>query len=108
MGLVAIMFTALGTAIASCLRDFQGFQLVMNLLVMPTFFLSGGIFPLASAPQPMQIIGSFDPLSYGIDGIRGALIGTTHYGFGLDLIVLATLVTLFLGIGAYLFSRIEL
>src|SRR5262249_13652343 len=39
MALVALMFTALGTAIASVMEDFQGFQLVMNFLVMPTFFL---------------------------------------------------------------------
>src|SRR5882724_7798529 len=38
--LIALMFTALGTAIATMLSDFQGFQLVMNFLVMPIFFLS--------------------------------------------------------------------
>ena len=46
MALIAVLFTALGTAIASAMTDFQGFQLVMNFLVMPTFFLSGALFPL--------------------------------------------------------------
>ena len=46
MALIAVMFTALGTAIASVLSDFQGFQLVMNFLVMPIFFLSGALFPI--------------------------------------------------------------
>src|SRR6266446_9700840 len=41
MILTAVLFTAVGTAIASVLPDFQGFQLVMNFLVMPIFFLSG-------------------------------------------------------------------
>src|SRR6185503_8201057 len=41
MVLIAVMFTALGTAIASVLSDFQGFQMIMNFLVMPIFFLSG-------------------------------------------------------------------
>src|SRR6201987_2715140 len=50
MALVAVMFTALGTAIASTMEDFQGFQLVMNFLVMPTFFLSGALFPLNNVP----------------------------------------------------------
>src|ERR1700730_17572362 len=89
MALIAITFTALGTGIASLLRDFQGFQLVMNLLVMPAFFLSGGLFPLANAPQTLQIIASVDPLSYGIDGLRTALIGVAHFGIGTDLLMLS-------------------
>jgi ABC-2 type transport system permease protein len=52
MVLIAIMFTALGTAIASVLSDFQGFQLVMNFLVMPIFFLSGALFPLCAFGKP--------------------------------------------------------
>jgi ABC-2 type transport system permease protein len=108
MALIAITFTALGTGIASLLRDFQGFQLVMNLLVMPAFFLSGGLFPLANAPQTLQIIASVDPLSYGIDGLRTALIGVAHFGIGTDLLMLSLFAVVFLGIGGYLFSKIQL
>ena len=50
MLLVALLFTALGTGIASVLEDMQGFQLIMNFLVMPLFFLSGALFPLAGLP----------------------------------------------------------
>src|SRR5271163_2498581 len=71
MVLVAVMFTALGTAIASVLSDFQGFQLVMNFLVMPIFFLSGALFPLTNLPKALEIIASLDPLTYGVDGLRG-------------------------------------
>ena len=46
MILIALVFTALGTAIASTLEDMQGFQLIMNFVVMPVFFLSGSLFPL--------------------------------------------------------------
>src|SRR5215831_13573825 len=48
MALIAIMFTAFGTAFASVISDFQGFQLVMNFLVMPIYFLSGAIYPLTN------------------------------------------------------------
>jgi ABC-2 type transport system permease protein len=41
MALIAIVFAALGTAIGSGLQDMQGFQLIMNFLVLPIFFLSG-------------------------------------------------------------------
>ena len=50
MVLIALLFTALGTAIASVLEDMQGFQLIMNFLVMPLFFLSGALFPVQGLP----------------------------------------------------------
>jgi ABC-2 type transport system permease protein len=108
MALIAITFTALGTGIASLLTDFQGFQLVMNLLVMPAFFLSGALFPLGDAPVPIRIAASIDPLSFGVDGLRTALIGIAHFGIPTDLGMLTLFATLFLGVGSYLFSRIQL
>src|SRR6202045_2489505 len=108
MALIAITFTALGTGIASLLTDFQGFQLVMNLLVMPAFFLSGALYPLGDAPGPIRIIAAIDPLSFGVDGLRTALIGVAHFGIPTDLGVLTMFGTLFLGAGGYLFSRIQL
>src|SRR5882672_1938543 len=96
MVLIAVMFTALGTAIASVLSDFQGFQMVMNFLVMPMFFLSGALFPLNNVPGPMAVIAAIDPLSYGVDGLRSALIGTSHYGIGLDSLVLSVLSMVFM------------
>lgn len=106
--LIALLFTALGTAIASVLQDFQGFQLVMNFLVMPVFFLSGALFPLSQAPRALALVAAVDPLAYGVDGLRCALIGITHFGAATDLAVLATLSAIFLALGSYLFSRIQL
>jgi ABC-2 type transport system permease protein len=108
MALIAILFTALGTAIASVLSDFQGFQMIMNFLVMPIFFLSGALFPLSNVPGPMAMLASIDPLSYGVDGLRGALIGVTHFSASLDLAVLSIVCALCLIVGGRLFSRIQL
>src|SRR5690348_9060809 len=108
MALIAIMFTALGTAIASVLADFQGFQLVMNFLVMPIFFLSGALFPLVGLPAVLNVLATIDPLSYGVDGLRASLSGAGHFGLTVDLAVLAILSTIILVIGTRLFSRIEL
>jgi ABC-2 type transport system permease protein len=108
MALIALLFTALGTAIASVLQDFQGFQLVMNFLVMPAFFLSGALFPLAHVPRPLALIASIDPLAYGVDGLRSALIGVAHFGAATDVAVLAGLSAVCLALGSYLFSRIQL
>lgn len=107
MFLIALLFTSLGTAIASILEDFQGFQLIMNFLVMPLFFLSGALFPLNSAPKFLQIIASLNPLSYGVDGLRESLMNTPGFGLSLDFFVLTILTMIVLGIGSYLFSRIQ-
>lgn len=109
MVLIAVMFTALGTAIASVMSDFQGFQLVMNFLVMPTFFLSGALFPLEDVPHVLQVVASVDPLAYGVDGMRATLTGApAHFGIATDLVVLGAITAGFLALGTYLFSRIEL
>jgi ABC-2 type transport system permease protein len=102
MILIAIPFTALGTAIASVLSDFQGFQLIMNFLVMPIFFLSGALFPLNNVPGPILALATIDPLSYGVDELRGSLIGVAHFGAPTDLSVLSVLCAIFLVVGGRL------
>ena len=107
MLLIAILFSSLGIMIASLLSDMQGFQLIMNFLVMPLFFLSGSIFPLQNVPDVIKWIARADPLSYGIDGMRALLIGTSQYGLGLDVLVLVVISFVFLSLGTYFFKRIQ-
>jgi ABC-2 type transport system permease protein len=106
--LTAIIFTAFGTAIASVLDDIHGFQLIMNFLVMPLFFLSGAMFPLGDLKGVMEVITNLDPMSYSVDGLRGALVGVSHFGLPIDFLVLTAMMIVLLGIGGYLFSKIEL
>ena len=106
--LIALLFTALGTAIASVLEDMQGFQLIMNFLVMPLFFLSGALFPLEGLPPFLEVVARADPLSYGVDGLRGVLANNAHFGLGLDFLILSIITVAFLLIGSYLFSKIEI
>ncbi len=107
MFLVALLFTALGTAIASRLEDMQGFQLIMNFLVMPLFFLSGSLFPLSGLPAAILIVAKADPLSYGIDSFRGILLNSSHFGLSHDLAILTVVTFLFIWVGSYLFSKIQ-
>ncbi len=107
MLLIAIVFGALGVAIGSTLQDMQGFQLIMNFLVMPIFFLSGALFPLNNLPKALAFVTRLDPLAYGVDGLRGALIGVTHFGIATDLIVLAVVAVALFYVGAWRFSKIE-
>lgn len=108
MALIALFFTALGTAIASLLEDMQGFQLIMNFLLMPLFFLSGALFPLEGLPKAFSLVASINPLSYGVDGLRGTLTGEAHFGLGIDFIVLSIITFILLSVGSYLFSKIQI
>lgn len=108
MALIAFLFAALGTAIGSVLQDMQGFQLIMNFLVMPIFFLSGALFPLSNLPKALDLITRIDPLSYGVDGLRATLLGTSHFGLAVDAAVLCLVTVVLLAIGSRLFSKIQL
>lgn len=108
MLLVAILFTALGTAIASLLEDLQGFQLIMNFIVMPLFFLSGALFPLQGLPKAIGIAATVNPLSYGVDGLRGTLVNGAHFGLFADFAILGIITALLLAVGGYLFSKIQI
>jgi ABC-2 type transport system permease protein len=108
MILIAIMFTALGTAIASVLEDMQAFPLIINFVIMPIFFLSGALFPLTGLPGAIGIITRIDPLTYGVDGLRFAFTGAAQFLLATDLIVLVALGAIITSIGAYLFSKIQI
>lgn len=107
MFLIALLFAGLGIAIASVLEDMHGFQLIMNFLVMPIFFLSGALFPLTGLPKAILIITAIDPLSYGVDGLRGTLANATHYGLMPDFLILTAICAVLIGLGSYLFSKIQ-
>jgi ABC-2 type transport system permease protein len=108
LALIAIVFAALGTTIGSSFQDMQAFPIVMNFLVLPIFFLSGALFPLKNLPRALGIVTSVDPLSYGVDGLRVALLGGGYFGATIDLLVLVVVAVILLCLGAWRFSKIEI
>jgi len=107
MILTSVLFTSLGTAIASKVNDMQGFQLIMNFLILPLYFLSGALFPLKDIPMALKVVTAINPLSYGVDGLRASLTSYDHFGLPLDLLILTLVTVALLGIGSYLFSKIQ-
>ena len=107
MFLFAVLFTALGTAIASRLDDMHAFPLVMNFLIMPLFFLSGALFPINQLPAFLKYIVNFNPVSYGVDGMRLALIHIGHFSLVLDILILMIVALVCIALGAFFFNRIE-
>ncbi|MCJ2513713.1 MAG: ABC transporter permease [Candidatus Thermoplasmatota archaeon] len=108
--MVLIAFTAVGfgLVIASKMEDFQGFQLIMSLVVMPLLFLSSAFFPVTSNPT-MKSIAMFNPLFYMVDGLRGSLIiGVETVNSPLFNLIIVIFICIFMmSIGSYLFSKME-
>ncbi|MBV9410625.1 MAG: ABC transporter permease [Acidimicrobiia bacterium] len=73
MALLAFMLTALGTVIAARMAQVETFQVVMNFIVLPMFFLSGAVFPLDRLPRWLAVLTKVDPMSYAIDPMRRAV-----------------------------------
>jgi ABC-2 type transport system permease protein len=107
MGLIALVFAAMGTIIGSSLKDMQGFPLIMNFLAMPIFFLSGALYPLKNLPAPLAVLTRIDPLTYGVDGLRTVLTGVSHFGIIFDVVILIGVALLLFVVGAWRFSKIE-
>jgi ABC-2 type transport system permease protein len=107
MFLIGLSFVSLGIAFASKIESMEGFQMVMSFLIMPMFFLSGALYPLDTLPDWLKILTYIDPLTYGIDGLRGAIQGTSvaHFPILLDFGVLSLFCLFTLLLSSYLFKR---
>lgn len=107
MTLISFSFVSIGLVIASKLNNMEGFQVIMSLMVMPLFFLSGAFFPIENAPQWMRVLAHVDPLMYGVDGLRGSLLGISQQSILLDISVLAGFSLLMIAVATFVFKRIQ-
>jgi ABC-2 type transport system permease protein len=105
MFFVSFALSALGVVIASRMTSFEGFGTISNFVVMPMYFLSGGIYPTSTAPAWMQPFISINPLSYGVDALRHITIGQGAFAFGLDVAFLAAFAVVMSVIALWLFKR---
>ena len=73
--ILSIALSGLGLMVASFMRSQQGFQLLIQLLIFPLIFLAGVFFPINQAPDWLQVLSKFNPLTYGVDAIRQVFLG---------------------------------
>lgn len=106
MLLIGLSFTAFGIAIASRMEDMHGFQLIMNFVIFPIFGLSGALFPINSLPPWVKSLAMLDPLTYGVEGIRYGLLGTSQINPVFSFVVLTGFTVFMVVLGAYLFRKI--
>ena len=73
LALLAIAITGLGFVFAWQIDSTQGFHAIMNVVLLPMWFLSGAFFPITGAPGWLEWIVRINPLSYGTIALRQAL-----------------------------------
>jgi len=76
MLLLSLTLTSVGLLIASRIRSMEAFQAVMNLLMFPLVFISPIMFPVEQLPAWLGTIVKINPVSYGVDAIRQAVMGS--------------------------------
>ena len=105
--LVACSMTGLGVLVATRLKSMQGFQMIMNFIMMPMFFLSGAMFPLSNAPVWMDTLAKIDPLTYGVDALRSIMLVDvpSRYPFATDIALITLISAMMLAIAISAFSR---
>ena len=108
MVLISAAFVGVGLIFASILDDLHGFSLIVNFFVFPIFFLSGALFPVDNLPSWVRPLCYADPLTYGVDLLRGLLAGMGAFPPLLALSVLGGFCVLTVTLGSVLFSRLEI
>jgi ABC-2 type transport system permease protein len=107
MLLIGFTFIGLGLIFASKMKDMQGFGIVMNFIIFPLFFLSGALYPLGNLPWFVRALSYIDPLTFGIDGLRGSLIKVSSLPILLDLAIMIGFSLVMVFLGAYFFEKSE-
>ena len=124
--LLAFTVTAFGVMAAARVSQMQSFMALMQMAIMPMYFLAGSLFPVSGLPRWLEILNRIDPLTYAVDPMRRAVFahlhipaaarraldpGVTWWGWhvptGLEAGVVALIGILMLGIAIAQFSRAE-
>jgi ABC-2 type transport system permease protein len=68
--LLAFTITAFGVMVAARITQMQSFMGVMQMVVMPMFFISGALYPVSGLPSWLAVLNRVDPLTYAVDPMR--------------------------------------
>jgi ABC-2 type transport system permease protein len=107
MYLIAFAMSALGIMIAARIKEMEGFQVIVNFLIMPIFFLSGALFPLDHLPAWLTFMTRIDPLTYGVDLLRGTMLNVHAFPLTLDLLVITFFAVVMLAIAVIEFNLLD-
>lgn len=105
MFLIVFGFSGFGIVLSSVFRNAKSYNQLMTIILIPIMFLSGAFFPLDGFPESWRWVTYLNPLTYGVDGIRWALIGVSEFSVAFDIAFLVCFASAMMFLGAFLFER---
>jgi ABC-2 type transport system permease protein len=103
--LISIAMVSIGLVIGANLQSPEGFSLVINFVMWPMFFFSGALFPVNNLAPWLSAVTYINPLTYGVDAMRGIILGINHFPILLDAGVLVLFAAIMMEIGILSFRR---
>jgi len=103
VGLISI-----GLILGSQMESPEGFQLIGSFLIFPMFFLSGALFPIDNLPPWLAPFIFVNPVTYSVDGLRGALIGASKFSLAFDFAIISLFAFVMIFIGTYAFKKMKI
>ena len=103
--LISIAMVSIGLVIGANLKSPEGFSLVINFVMWPMFFFSGALFPVNNLAPWLSAVTYINPLTYGVDAMRGIILGINHFSILLDAGVLMLFAAIMMGVGVWSFRR---
>lgn len=107
MFLSGIGFIGFGIALASKIESHEGFQMIMSFLTMPLVLLSGAFFPISDLPVWLKNLVYLNPLTYGIEGLRWCLLGSSTIPISLSIAVMILFAVIMLVVGGKMFGKMR-
>jgi len=105
--MIAVGTTSFGLALGSQLNSFEGFGLVQSFVIFPLYFLSGALYPLNNLPEWLFVITRINPLTYIVDGMRGALLGLNTFPVYQDALIALGFAVVMVAVGTYAFIKMR-
>ena len=106
MFLTTMILVSIGLILGSMMESPEGFQLITSFVVFPMFLLT--IFPFDTLPSYLVPFAYIDPMTYAVDGLRGAILNANHFPLYFDAGILAALAVIFISIGTYSFKKMKI
>ncbi|MFQ5736580.1 MAG: ABC transporter permease [Thermodesulfobacteriota bacterium] len=108
--LVSLAITAFGLFIASFLQSLEGFNVIMNFIVLPMFFLSGALYPIGSLPGYIKVASYINPLCFGVDSFKHIMLPaggrlSAEFPLLVDVAFVGLFAVLFTFLSAMVFER---
>jgi ABC-2 type transport system permease protein len=105
MVMISLALSSMGIALASRIYSYEGFGTISNFIIMPLFFLSGAVYPVETLPAWLKVIVSLNPVTYGVDLMRGSVLGVFQFSVGVDLAYLVGFGAVMGSLAVILFRR---